>query len=155
MSVTQHDQQLIKLEPITRGDLELLLAWRSLLPPNATRSDAVPTWEQHLAWFQCETHKDYIIWFQGRRVGVVGFNYSNYEPWISIHIAESGIRTKGIGFEAVRYVIEMLKAGGEPSCFARVHYQNIPSHLLFTKLGFVPVNISSDWHLWKKDLNGT
>ena len=138
----------VVLETVTKGDLELLFAWRQLLSPQ--QGEAPESWEQHEHWFKGMVFP-YLIWYQNRRVGTVSFTTS--PPWISVHVAEPGLRGKGIGKAAVEQIVEQLKASGWRHCFARVHQDNLPSHRLFSALGFKRnPEESQGWHVWRKDL---
>ena len=145
----------VTLTPVTKDDLELLLAWRRLLPENATRS-SVPSWEQHLAWFEEKSHDGFLICYEGRRVGFVGLRYDDQvdQYWISIHIAEPDIRASGIGSNAVRQAMAVLTERGHIDCYAEIHVSNGISQRFFSDLGFAVISHEGPFTVWRKDLDG-
>lgn len=131
-------------------DFELLLAWLRLLPLNASRDSTRPTLREHTAW--CLANPDqYIIWYNDRKVGVVGYTLPWGRPWVSIHIVEPELRGKGIATESIQLLIDGALKGHE-ECLAEVHVGNQPSKKLFESLGFVQNGRMGDWTLWARKL---
>jgi len=132
------------------NDLELLFAWRRLLPANTTKSN-FPTWPEHLAWFHGVNHHVYLIWYDGRRVGTVGADFKEDGTYISIHIAEPELRGLGLAFAACTELIDTLEQVGRRKCVAVVHHENLSSQALFRKLGFEREK-EGLWQRWSKQL---
>ena len=145
----------MELRPMKKYDLELLLAWRRLLPPNTTRSNQVPTWEEHLAWYRGKNpgRSNFIIIHEGHRVGTVAVNLVPDGPWISINIAEPDLRRTGIATAACNEVLNHLRSGLWDRCLAEIHTGNVPSQSFFGRLGFVLESESEDWQVWSLPLN--
>ena len=137
------------LKAATGEDLELLFAWRLLLcfTPFSTEGSP-PTWDHHKRWFY-ESVSPYLIWSHGHRVGVVSYDSKH---WVSIHIAEPGLRGKGIAGSACRQLLVKLKEIGCTECYAKVHTKNAESIALFASLGFLVSDVAQEWYTWRKDL---
>jgi RimJ/RimL family protein N-acetyltransferase len=149
----------VELRLINRHDLELLLAWRRLLPPNTTKGDQAPTWEEHLAWYGDRDgnsdfgRADFVIIHSDRRVGTVAANLHHDGPWISINIAEPDLQRTGIATAACNEVLDHLRTAGWDRCLAEIHTDNMPSQSFFGRLGFVFESESGDWQVWNLPLN--
>jgi L-amino acid N-acyltransferase YncA len=57
---------------------------------------------------------------------------------IPIVLVPSEYRKKGIGSLLVKKAIEEVTKTGIKKIYANVHYKNIPSLVMFSKLGFIP-----------------
>jgi RimJ/RimL family protein N-acetyltransferase len=144
----------VELKLIDRQDLELLLAWRRLLPANTTQDNQIPTWGEHLAWYKgMDDNVYFVIIHNDHRVGTVAANLRPDGPWISINIAEPDLRRTGIATTACNEILDRLKSWGLDRCLARVHIDNIPSQSFFGRLGFVLESESEGWQVWSLPLN--
>jgi len=144
------------IRPVTEADLELLLAWRMLTPETATRGNKTPDWQEHLGWFRDADGKrlDFVICHEERRVGFVSIRLDG--PWISIHVAEPGLRRKGIASQSCDLAMEHLSEMGHDHCFAEIHHENLASQSFFRNLGFVLESDSdTEWQSWQKMLKTT
>jgi len=142
--------------PVTEDDLELLLAWRMLNPETAAKGNRTPAWQEHVDWFRGGAGKrlDFVICNDQRRVGFVSIRLD--VPAISIHLAEPGLRRKGIASESCLLAMEQLKAKGGDHCYAEIHRENLASQRFFQNLGFELKSGTEDvWQSWRKELKAT
>lgn len=134
----------IRVHPISREDLELILAWRS--HPEIYRhfrNQTEPlTWSEHLSWFESRdsTRHDFLIHYGGRRVGVVGLS-ANDE--ITIYIGEFSARGKGIATDAVNWLKNRFKS--RIPLTAEVYEDNKSSKNLFRSCGFCVDSRCKGW----------
>ena len=144
------------IRPITEDDLELLLAWRMLNPETAAKGNRTPVWQEHVDWFRDGYGKrlDYVICNEQRRVGFVSIRLD--VPAISIHLAEPGLRRKGIASESCILAMEQLRKLGGDHCYAEIHRENLASQRFFQNLGFELESVTEDvWQSWRKELKGS
>ena len=134
----------VRVSPISRSDLELILAWRS--HPDIYRhfrNQTEPlTWSDHLSWFNSRdpSQQDFIIHYDGRRVGVVGLN-TNDE--ITIYIGDFSARNKGIATSVINWLKERFNA--RTPLTAEVNERNDSSKQLFLSCGFREEARSDGW----------
>ena len=136
----------VTLRPVEQGDLELMLAWRSLPSISETtqvQGNRALAWEEHWNWWNGRTNRmDWLILYEGRRVGVVSLkNLSRFAtPEISVYIGEQMLWGKGIGKQALREALDWLRDHHILGCRATIRPDNQRSIHLFESLGFVERN---------------
>ena len=134
----------VHMSPISREDLELILAWRS--HPEIYRhfrNQSEPlTWSEHLSWFESRdaTQEDFLMHYGGRRVGVVGLNPSSE---ITIYIGDFSARGEGVATAAINWLKHRFT--DRTPLIAEVHTENEPSQRLFQKCGFRETRRSNGW----------
>jgi RimJ/RimL family protein N-acetyltransferase len=134
----------VHVSPISREDLELILAWRS--HPEIYRhfrDQTEPlTWSEHLSWFKSRdsTQHDFLIHYGGRHVGVVGLN-TNSE--ITIYIADFSAQGEGVATAAINWLKKRFN--NRTPLIAEVDAKNESSQHLFQKCGFRETNRSNGW----------
>lgn len=124
-------------------DLELIMAWRSNpLIFNSFRLQNKPLiWEEHLLfWKNKKNRLDYLIIFEGRKIGCVAL-VGTHEPVpeISIFVGEVSLWGKGIAKNVLNSFIEFLSSIGFRELKARINSINQPSLRLFLRQGFIVV----------------
>jgi len=158
MVTTRVQVDQVAITPATGDDLELLFSWRHLL--SETEGVKPSSWETHVKWFNSPNHKEYMIWYGNHRVGTVGIRHDISRWWISIHIAEPELRSKGIATIACQLLLSVMKDRGQESCYAKVHIDNAPSVALFRGMGFISLpffgnffsNVDVQYKVCRKDL---
>ena len=143
---------MISLKPLTKDDLELVLAWRSI--PKVYRYQSTQTapfdWDDHLLWFLSrENREDNLIIHEGRKVGIVNaINLHTDLPELGIYIGELTLHHKGIATKALKKYISQLRNRGYKQFCITVNKQNTNSIKLWEKLGFRligPVKDNTEW----------
>jgi RimJ/RimL family protein N-acetyltransferase len=130
----------IYLRPLRLEDLELVLAWRSDtdIYEDLLQQSSPLKWEEHLTWFaeRPPSRRDFIIEYDGRRVGVVSINK---DDMITIYVGEKGVWGNGIGTLAVEWLCEHC-ADRVPR--TKVSADNTRSRAIFEGLDFCLVDTS-------------
>lgn len=140
----------VHMSPISREDLELILAWRS--HPKIYRhfrNQTEPlTWSEHLSWFESRdsTQKDFLIHYGGRRVGVVGLNTSSE---ITIYIGDFSAQGEGVATAAINWLKNRFN--NRTPLFAEVHAENESSQNLFRTCGFHESDRVNRWIIFSYD----
>lgn len=138
----------ITVSPLSESDLELVLAWRS--HPSVYRhfksQDGPLAWENHVEWFENREPErfDYVIRFDGRRVGVVSIDSNDYA---SIYIGDISARNEGVAATALQWLVK--RVADERDVRAEIHEDNDPSLSLFRKCGFERVGRDGEWLQFK------
>jgi RimJ/RimL family protein N-acetyltransferase len=124
----------VELRKAGLDDLELMLAWRSnpRIYRNFRDQDEPLKWEEHIQWFCTRSPKrrDYIIEYQGRRIGVVAIARSGD---VGIYIGEETLWGEGLATDALKLACERIS---DRSLHAQIHTENEASQHLFEKCGF-------------------
>jgi RimJ/RimL family protein N-acetyltransferase len=126
------------------GDLELVLAWRS--NPNiychSRRQNSPLDWEIHLSWYESRSpgRHDFIIQYEGRRVGVVSITTANH---VSIYVGDFSARGNGVATAAVEWICERFNHRAR--LIAEIHEDNSPSKRLFEGCGFIQRGRDGEW----------
>lgn len=132
----------LNLRPANVTDLELILAWRSDEKIyRHFRSQSEPlNWEDHVSWFASRDpqRQDWIIEYQGRRVGSVNATPDNE---IGIFIGEKSLWGEGVGTTALKKACDELNK----PITAEIHEDNTASQILFENVGFVQVKECGEW----------
>ena len=134
----------VTLQEATLGDLELLLAWRSIpaVHEHFTQQSAPPTWEEHVRWWSQRTErKDWIILLHDgdevRRVGAANASRLGQSmPEVGLYIGELSLWGKHVGEYALREVLSWLGQRAYGSCWAGIREDNDRSRRLFERVGF-------------------
>ena len=134
----------VEYRPVTEGDLELLMAWRShpKVYKNLYGQDGPLNWEDHLSWWeQRSNRRDYIITINdGKRwrdVGVVALSGLNTDrPAVGVWVGEVTLWGKGIATEAVEFAVDWLRDQGYSVATAEISEENTSSQRVFEKAGF-------------------
>lgn len=134
----------IHVSPISRRDLELILAWRS--HPEIYRhfrnQNEPLTWSDHLSWFESRTsnQRDFLIYHGGRRVGLAGLN-ANDE--ITIYIGDFSAQGEGVATAMIDWLKDRFKT--RTPLVAEVSEENEPSKHLFRSCGFRVATRTDGW----------
>lgn len=136
----------LNFRPVQVQDLELLLAWRSNpdIYNQFKNQETALAWSDHVSWFATreESRHDYIIEYEGRRVGSV---YIDDKEHIGVYIGETSLQGKGIGPQAIEW---MTKKFDKP-LWAEIKTENKASRKAFSKCGFEEVTEKNGWIKYK------
>lgn len=143
------------------NDLELIMSWRSnpMVYSNFLVQEGPLVWQNHLDfWHSRVFRKDFIIKYEGRRIGLIGVSQINSGcPEISILIGEVTLWGKGIGGIALHKFLTDDYLNGINCLKAKIKETNLGSLKLFMKLGFEIedrfLNNSDTWVSLKIDYN--
>jgi len=135
-------QEKLTLRNSYTKDAKLLFNWvnEKVVRKNSIKTDSIK-WEEHIKWFENTTKKSKVFIFiaeiNNNPVGQIRFEKKNSKYLIDYSV-DSGFRGKGIGERILKkgmYLIETTN--NYPITFlAKVKCQNIPSKIIFEKLGF-------------------
>ena len=134
----------IHVSPISSEDLELVLAWRS--HPDIYKYFREQTgplaWSEHMSWYNSRDTRrhDFLLHFEGRRVGVVGIDEENK---VTVYIGDFSARNNGIATAAIRWLKSRFPS--RRPLLAEVHEENKPSRTLFQTCGFQEDTRSDGW----------
>lgn len=140
----ENDTNSIYVSPVEKKDLELLLAWRS--NPEVYRhfrkQDSPLSWDEHIGWFKSRDadRYDFIIHYDGRRVGVVNLGADNE---VGIYLGEVSAQGKGIATKVLNWLCERFN--DRRPLTAEVYKSNYPSQHLFSRCGFEEEEQNADW----------
>jgi RimJ/RimL family protein N-acetyltransferase len=144
LSCSELRREEIYVKPLSHEDLELVLAWRS--NPEIYQyfrgQDEPLRWEDHLRWFRSRDSEryDFIIWFSGRRVGVVSLDTDNR---VSIYIGDFSARNEGVATASLRWLCQRFKKRSPIK--AEIHHDNNASRQLFDRCGFDQQRAKNEW----------
>ena len=134
----------IRMRPVERGDLELLLAWRS--NPEIYRhfrvQDEPLDWEEHVGWYESRSDNryDFLIRYGKRRVGVVSIDADDE---VGIYIGDFSAHGHGIATAALEWICDRF--ADRTPLTAEIHENNEPSKNLFKRCGFEKSAEEDDW----------
>lgn len=140
----------VRITPLQREDLELVLAWRS--NPEIYRyfrdQDEPLKWEKHVEWFKSRSNQrhDFIIHYEGRRVGVINLSADNE---VGIFIGDFSARGNGVASVSLRWLCQQFQ--DRSPLFAEIHDDNNQSKYLFRTCGFSEQNKNTDWVDYRYD----
>ena len=133
----------IRLRPLSRSDLELVLAWRSHpdIYQHFRIQDGPIEWDEHVAWFNSQPtgRYDFIIHYDGRRVGVVSLNTNNE---VGIYIGDFSARGHGVATGTLNWLCERFASR---TLYAEIHEQNSASQRVFGRCGFRQRRTDGEW----------
>lgn len=144
---------MVALRKLCQDDIRIIYDWISDLElRKMTGTRGIPDRESHRKWFGSKINDDKniirIITYNGIPVGIIGTNDINYidnNANIYLYIGNTSFRKKGIAYNAVCQIEEILKASY--SCHkitATIRSYNIPSINLFKKSGFTCEGIQKE-----------
>jgi RimJ/RimL family protein N-acetyltransferase len=134
--INSNNSNKVWVRPMSKDDLELVLAWRS--HPDIYqffRDQTGPlAWSEHKKWFNTKptTRDDFVIRYQNRRVGVISLDANNF---VSVYIGEQNLWGDGIATRALYWLCQRYKSEVD-EIKAEIHKNNEPSQHLFQKCGF-------------------
>jgi len=127
------------------GDLELILAWRSnpLIYKWFYQQKGPLKWEDHFFhWSEKKPRKDWIIKYNGRKVGSVFVVFMEGIADVGIYVGEVTLWGKGIGNAALAQAVLWLRGQKYREARARINKENTVSKIVFEKAGFI---YEGDW----------
>jgi RimJ/RimL family protein N-acetyltransferase len=121
------------LKPLCATDYDIVLAWWGIPEVRAfTTLSQQPKFEDLVTSFETVSRKDFIAWFEGRRIGrTCLIDHIHFEE-VSVYVCELGLLNRGFGSLAIRLTIN--NATKPVRC--RIRKDNMPSIRTFHKLGF-------------------
>lgn len=140
----------IRVSPLERGDLELVLAWRS--HPEIYRhfrlQDEPLEWDEHVTWFESRSDDryDFVIQYDNRRVGVISID-GNDE--VGIYLGDFSAHGQGIATSALNWLCDRFNE--RTPLFAEVHKENDRSKKVFKRCGFQNRTIDDEWLKYSYD----
>jgi RimJ/RimL family protein N-acetyltransferase len=134
----------VRVSPIGRGDLELLLAWRSNpdIYRHFRRQSGPLDWDEHVRWFESrppERH-DFLVPYSGRRVGVVSVDKMDE---VGIYLGDHSARGQGVATAALNWLCARFNE--RAPLFAEIHENNEASNRLFERCGFRRTGRENGW----------
>jgi RimJ/RimL family protein N-acetyltransferase len=129
---------------MSADDLNLVFAWRC--NPEIYRhfrgQDEPLSWDDHVAWFESRHPErfDFVVSFEGRRVGVVSLNTDNE---VSVYLGDVSARGRGVASAAVEWLCERF--ADRAPIGAEVHRDNDPSKRLFERCEFKRAATDGEW----------
>jgi RimJ/RimL family protein N-acetyltransferase len=143
-TVLADDDRSLRVSPLGRDDLELVLAWRS--NPDVYRhfhqQDGPLDWESHVTWYETRgsDRHDFVIHYDGRRVGVVSLDSDDE---VGIYLGDVSARGNGIATRAIRWLCDRFPERGP--LVATVHEDNTASQRLFERCDFDRDGVDGSW----------
>ena len=150
---------IVLLREMTKGDLELVMAWRShpeIYKGYYSQKGSL-TWEEHLKfWKSRHNWQAWIVQVNDsittRDVGLVTVGQlDSWYPDVGIFIGEVTLWGKGIGKEALQLAINWLKEKGYQRARASILKDNLRSQKLFESAGFKQVGVAREGE-WLYDI---
>ena len=133
-----------RIEPLEQADLELVLAWRShpQIYAHFRQQNSPLDWEEHSSWFKSrdEDRYDFMISFDGRRVGVVNIDASNE---VGIFLGDFSAHGQGVATAALEWLCHRF--ADRAPLFAEIHDENEASKRLFKQCGFYRCGRDGEW----------
>ncbi|RMB18215.1 GNAT family N-acetyltransferase [Haloplanus aerogenes] len=141
------DAASLTVGPIQRADLELVLAWRNnpVIYEHFAEQDGPIQWADHVDWFESRppTRRDYVASYDGRRIGVVAVDASDF---VSIYIAELTLWGEGLATRLLDWLTTRFHSMRDLQ--AEIHANNERSQRLFERCGFERTNREDDWYVY-------
>jgi RimJ/RimL family protein N-acetyltransferase len=138
------DTTSISVSPLDKNDLELVLAWRSNpeIYRHFRKQNDPLDWDEHVKWFESRTPSryDFIIHYNGRRVGVVNIGSDND---VGIYLGDCSARGRGIATNALNWLCERFD--DRRPLIAEIHESNEASQRLFRRCGFEEAQKEGEW----------
>jgi RimJ/RimL family protein N-acetyltransferase len=134
----------VRVTPLERDDLELLLAWRS--NPEIYRyfrkQDEPLHWDKHVSWFESRVAEryDFVIHYEGRRVGVINIDQDDI---VGIYLGDFSVHGQGIATKTLNWLCDRFE--GRTPLFAEIHGNNDTSKRLFRRCGFQQADQDGKW----------
>jgi RimJ/RimL family protein N-acetyltransferase len=134
----------VRISPIDSSDLELVLAWRSnpLVYRYSRHQDGPLDWETHINWFESREpdRHDFMIRFDGRRVGVVSLDTTDH---VSIYLGDINATGQGVATAALQWICQRFEE--RAPLYAEIHSENDESEKLFLRCDFVQKARDGEW----------
>lgn len=134
----------IRVRPIEREDLELLLAWRSnpKIYQHFRLQDGPLDWNEHVTWYGSRSDKryDFLIRYENRRVGVVSIDPDDE---IGIYIGDFSAHGHGVAATTLEWICDRFE--DRAPLTAEIHENNEPSKKLFKRCGFEKIAADDGW----------
>lgn len=143
-------QRGIQVSPLTKNELDIVLAWRS--NPEVYRhfrqQDGPLSWEEHVEWFESRpgNRQDFVIEFGGRRVGVVSLDE---DEEVGIYLGDISARKQGVASAGLEWLCTAFS--DRAPLYAEIHQENEPSRRLFEKCGFHQCSRDGEWIKYRFD----
>ena len=138
----------VNVSPLSSNDLELVLAWRShpQIYKHFRRQSGPLDWDDHVSWFNSRDpdRYDFIINYDGRRVGVVNINESDE---VGIFVGDFSAHGHGVATAALEWLCRRF--ADRTPLFAEVHENNGASKQLFDRCGFHQNQADKFWLQYK------
>lgn len=150
----------LALRPADYEDAEAVWNWRRA--EGAERfyaSSQQSTFLEHLAWFDAalttpDQRRLFMVESKGRAVAHLRADWDGPDAIISI-VVDPALHGKGIGRRALKLVASLLGAIGVRTLLAEVHMQNVASHRLFARAGYVEIGRSPPFLRMAKNCSDT
>lgn len=139
-----HSDLSIRITPISEDDIELVYAWRS--NPDIYRhfrqQQGPLEWGSHVEWFRSrsDARHDFIIRYEGRRVGVVSIDASDE---VGVLLGDFSARGQGVATASLNWLRERFRERTPLS--AEIHEENQSSKQLFERCGFEKSGRDGNW----------
>lgn len=134
----------IRVSPLERDDLELVLAWRS--NPEIYRHFRLQNnpleWHEHVTWFESRSpnRHDFMIHYDERRVGVVSIDSDDE---VGIYLGDFSAHGHGIATASLGWLCNRFE--DRTPLFAEIHEENAASKRLFNRCGFQQRDTDGEW----------
>lgn len=134
----------VRITPMSEEDLELVCAWRS--NPNIYRhfrqQQGPLEWDSHVEWFhsRSDDRHDFIIQYDGRRVGVVSIDASNE---VGVLLGDFSARGQGVATTALNWLCGRFSE--RAPLRAEIQEENHASKRLFERCGFEKASQEGNW----------
>ncbi|MBI2075736.1 MAG: GNAT family N-acetyltransferase [Candidatus Aenigmarchaeota archaeon] len=130
----------MKLRRVRKGDIKDIFMWRNSPEiRSAMFVSELITWESHVSFwnkrFSDKKNLSFIIEFKDEAVGVVRLDKRGNFHEIDIFVKPEA-HGKGVGTEAIKYVIDKAKTYRIKKLVAKVRPENIASKKMFEKNNF-------------------
>lgn len=99
-------------------------------------------WEEHVSWFESrdEDRYDFVISFDGRRVGVVNVDTADE---VGIYLGDFSAHGQGVATATLEWLCHRF--ADRAPLFAEVHDENESSKRLFERCGFHQYECDGAW----------
>lgn len=142
--LTESGSETLEVRPMGDSDLELVLAWRNdpdIYSQFESQSGEI-SWNDHVSWYRNrpEEREDYLIRYEGRRVGVISVDESSF---VSVYVGEKPLWGEGIASRSLKWLVQRYQ--GVRKLQAKINVDNSRSRNLFTGCGFVQSDRDNEW----------
>ncbi len=136
--------QAVRVTPLERSDLELVLAWRSNpeIYQHFRRQDGPLDWSEHVTWYESRSpdRHDFVIHYEDRRVGVVSLDADDE---VSIYLGDFSAYGCGVATASLGWLCDRLEQRAPLK--AEIHDENDASKRLFERCGFQKDDRDGAW----------
>ena len=140
----------IKLRPANESDIDIILAWWALPEIRKhTGATAIPDFQEVRHSLAHPGRRDYMIMFQGRRVGrTCLIPHQGFEE-LSVYVCELALQGKGVGKTAISLTAEFARSGQLRAWILR---NNFASQKAFVANGFRLLSEEGDAYWYARHL---